>query len=142
MQESSESVRSKDLRGFFTSRCVSGLDGASFASPVAGEAGVVDQLRHAHAAVQQYVTAEMGAYTEDWKLLGRCTEVLEGRHREVRDLTKEAVRELGTTAEAMERLLPQLADIDKVEVQLATLTEVVNRIDEYSKALADRFECN
>ncbi|RNF00468.1 hypothetical protein TraAM80_07577 [Trypanosoma rangeli] len=142
MQEPSDSMGSKDLHGFFTSGCVPGLDGASFASPVAGETGVLDQLRHAHAAVQQYVAAEMGTYTEDWKLLGRCTEVLEGRYQEVRDSTKEAVRELGTTAEVMERLLPQLADVDKVEAQLATLTEVVNRIDEYSKALADRFECN
>ncbi|RNF00365.1 uncharacterized protein Tco025E_08810 [Trypanosoma conorhini] len=108
---------------------------------VAGEAAALEQLRHAHSAMQQYVAAEMDAYAEDWKLLGKCNAALGERCQEVWASTKDAVRELETTAEAIERLLPPLSEIDTIEAQLATLTEAVSRIDEYSKNLADHFGC-
>ncbi|KAF8280453.1 hypothetical protein TcBrA4_0069270 [Trypanosoma cruzi] len=141
MRQPSDTEEPLEPKESFNSDCILEPGSAPSVSAVDKGAEALDQLRRAHAAMQRYMTAETEAYAEDWKLLGKCNELMEGRCQEVRASAKDAVKELETTAELMEHSLPQLASIDKIEVQLATLTESVNRIDEYSKALADRFEC-
>ncbi|ORC92889.1 uncharacterized protein TM35_000022150 [Trypanosoma theileri] len=118
-----------------------GLDGVSFSSSPISQDEAMKQLRLAQAAMQKYVTVEMSAHAEDWKLLGRVSELLQERCQQVRGSTREAVQQMETTAEMMERLRVHFARVDEVESQLATLSDTVNKLDQYSKALAKRFNC-
>ncbi|KAH9577781.1 Biogenesis of lysosome-related organelles complex-1 [Trypanosoma melophagium] len=118
-----------------------GLDSLSLVSPTVTKDEAMEQLRHAQNAMQKYITVEMTAHAEEWKLLGRISELLQDRCQQVRGSTREAVQKMETTAEMMERLRIHFARVDEVEAQLAKFSDTVNKLDQYSKALADRFNC-
>ncbi|KEG11037.1 hypothetical protein DQ04_03041080 [Trypanosoma grayi] len=130
----------QDHKGSFSSDST-GLDATSFSFATGTHEEAMEQLRQAHTALEKYIKVEMETSTEELQLLGRCNDVLRKRCEMVQTSARGAVQELEATAEVMKHLRLQFARVDAVETQLASLTTTVNKIDEYSKALADRFDC-
>ncbi|XP_027699179.1 biogenesis of lysosome-related organelles complex 1 subunit 2 [Vombatus ursinus] len=90
--------------------------------------------------MSMYLTGELTASSEDYKLLENMNKLTSLKYLEMKDIAVNISRNLKDLNQKYATLQPYLHQITLIEEQVATLEQAVYKLDAYSKKLEAKYK--
>ncbi|XP_011832777.1 PREDICTED: biogenesis of lysosome-related organelles complex 1 subunit 2 isoform X1 [Mandrillus leucophaeus] len=103
------------------------------------EADITELCRDMFSKMATYLTGELTATSEDYKLLENMNKLTSLKYLEMKDIAINISRNLKDLNQKYAGLQPYLDQINVIEEQVAALEQAAYKLDAYSKKLGNRF---
>ncbi|XP_057164550.1 biogenesis of lysosome-related organelles complex 1 subunit 2 isoform X1 [Ursus arctos] len=103
------------------------------------EADITELCRDMFSKMATYLTGELTATSEDYKLLENMNKLTSLKYLEMKDIAINISRNLKDLNQKYAGLQPYLDQINVIEEQVAALEQAAYKLDAYSKKLGNHF---
>ncbi|XP_007080229.2 biogenesis of lysosome-related organelles complex 1 subunit 2 [Panthera tigris] len=104
------------------------------------EADITELCRDMFSKMATYLTGELTATSEDYKLLENMNKLTSLKYLEMKDIAINISRNLKDLNEKYAGLQPYLDQINVIEEQVAALEQAAYKLDAYSKKLEAKYK--